>query len=427
MTPYAPRRHRPRLRAAHAVPPLHPADAAEGADLLAELPCAAGVLLWGALRDFTLWTETPYALRGSLFDPGAGEVRRDGLMRAGVDPELWTPLLTLAQMTDAPLAADRGRLVYALRSVARWAERSGAPATRLAFTQAAAVALPDQPGLALEAGKLARDLGRTAQAEGWLRAAVRRARGLEWETYAWAFVALGVLYVRAGNYPAAQAVFGRALRRARKHRFRPIEASSLHHLFTCAAERGDVGVAYRFAREALAAYGPRNPLIPRLANDVARLWMDLGRADRALPVFAALVPHLSEEHWRVITLANLTLAAARVGDRARYEEARARTLAEVAGLAGARVADVWNVVAAADAAAGEWARVEHAAGRASRLAEARGEAEALFTAGALLEAARSRAEVPAARRAEPAVSAAHGHHLAGELLVRIGELDPAAA
>jgi tetratricopeptide (TPR) repeat protein len=408
-------------------PLLHAAPAAEGADLLAEVPGAAGVLLWGALRDLMLWLETEPAARAGLFGAGAGEARRAALASSEVAQELWAPLLTLAQAADAPERADRARLAYAARAVARWAERAGAPGTRLAFTQAAALALPGDAGLALETGKLARDLARHAQAETWLRRAVRLARGREWACYGWAFVGLGVLYMRAGNYPAAQAVFRRALRSGRKHRIAAVQAASLHHLFAVAGERGDFAAAYAHARAAMAAYPAGSPRIPALANDVARLWMEAGQYARALPVLEALAPRVEDANDRVVTLANVALAAAHAGDRARYESARARAAREIGCcVSAALLADAWCVVATADAAAGEWARVEAAAGTAHELATARGEAVALCRAEELLDAARARATpAPAPRAPEPAGSALHAQRLAGELLARIAEPQPA--
>ncbi|MFL5539340.1 MAG: tetratricopeptide repeat protein [Longimicrobiaceae bacterium] len=418
-----------RSRAPRSLPPPVHLDAAEGADLLGELSGAPGVLLWGALRDFMLWVETPAGTRGGLFAPGAGELRRRELAAHAPDPELWAPLLTLAQMADAPERADCARLVYAVRAIARWAERAGAPATRLAFTRAAALALPQEPGLALEAGRLARDLGRAPEGEAWLRNAVRRARGTNWETYVWAFIGLGVLYVRSGNYLGAQTVFGRALRSARKRRLRSLEGSSLHHLFTCAAESHDIARAYGYALAALAAYGPGHARIPALANDLARLWMHLERCDRALPVFAALMPLLTDPVERMIGEVNLARAAAGCGNRTVYERARAEALERMAAVpAGTRVAEAWALVASADAAAGEWERMEEAAQRAFELANERGEAEARVMADAQLEAACNRIPSPTEHWAdETAASAAEGGRLAGELIVRMREMEPVGA
>lgn len=408
------------------MPPLARPDAAEGADLLPELPGPAGVLLWGALRDFLLWVESPAGRRAGLYGPGAGDLRRQELAAVVPDQELWAPLLTLAQMTDAPDRAEPARVVFAVRALARWAERSGAPATRLAFTRAAALALPQDAALALETGRLARDLAHHAQAETWFRRAIRLARGRDWEAYAWGFIGLGVQYVRSGNYPAAQTVFGRALRSARKRRLRALEASSLHHLFTCAAEGRDLRLAYDYAHEALAAYGAGHPRIPLLGNDLARLWMHLGRFERALPVFEALAPLMTQQPEDLLGWVNMARAAAASGARDRYERARAETVERIARSAtGTRVAEAWALLAWADAEAGEWGRVVDAARRAVEIATARGEAEALLLAEEQLQSARERVASRADHWAEEPACVPDGNRLAGELLLRIRELEPA--
>jgi tetratricopeptide (TPR) repeat protein len=408
-------------------PHPHLDDDAEGADLLAEVPGSTGVLLWCALRDLMLWAETPADRRAGLFGADAGAVRRSALAAATPEQELWGPLLTLAQMTEVPDQAERGRLVFAARALARWAERRSAPGSRLWFAQAAALALPEDPRLALEAARIARDLGRVALAEAWFRHTVRRARGHAWETHVWAYIGLGVMYVRAGNYPAAQAVFGRARRCARKRRLPALEGASLHHLFTCAAEGGrDYGLAYGYARATLAAYGPGHPRIPALANDLARLWVHLGQCARALPVFEAIEPLFANLAERMIAATNVARAAAGAGQRARYESARRRAIDLIShNAAGTRVAEAWAILASADAVAHEWVRVLETAGRAVELADARGESEALVLAEAQLAAARSRVPPPLEEWArEPAAFSHDAARLADELLACIGGTEP---
>jgi tetratricopeptide (TPR) repeat protein len=416
--------HQPNGRA----PLTHTENAAEGADLLSEVHGPAGVLLWGALRDLMLWVETPAERRAGVFGTGAGEMRRRQLATSGVDRELWGPLLTLAQMTDEPHLADRGRVVFAARSIARWAERHPAPCVRLAFTQAAALAVGEDPRLGLETARIARDMGRVAQAESWFRHTVRRSRGYAWDSYVWAYIGLGVMYVRAGNYPAAHSVFSRALRSARKHRMRTLEGAALHHLFTCALDDRDIRKAYGYASAALAAYTPGHPRIAALASDLARVWLHMGECARALPVLEALEPLMPEAHERMVAAANSARAAAGAGERPRYEAARRRAIERIAAnAAGTRVAETWAILASADAAAGEWDRVYETAGRAVELAEVRGESEALVLAEAQLEAARTRmASRVEDWVAEPAGSAREGTSLAGELLVRISEMELAS-
>jgi len=406
---------RARSRAPRSMPPPAHLDTAEGADLLGELPGAPGVLLWCALRDFMLWVETPAGARAGLFEPGAGELRRRELAAFAPEQELWAPLLTLAQMADAPERADTGRLVYAVRTIARWAERVGAPATRLAFTRAAALALPQEAGMALETGRLARDLVYHAEAESWFRRGIRLARGRDWESYAWGFIGLGVLYIRAGNFPAGRAVVGRALRAAHKRRLPGIAGSAHHHLFTLCVESGRMEEAYDHARDAVRLYGDGHPRLPALAHDLGCFWAEQGRFDRALSIFEASLPCFTDPSLRLLALSNYTRASAGAGDRARYERGRAEAM-ELA--ASPRCADVAAesllVVAQGDASLGEWARAEDAARQALAIAARRGEARTQMGAEAHLEAARHERAVETANLlAETPVLSRQADALAG--------------
>ncbi len=415
-TPPRARRSRPSYVAA---PPLTRSDdAAEGADVLAEVAGPTGVLLFHALRDFMLWVETPAGERRGLFPYGAGALRRDEVAAAMPEQELWAPLLTLAQMTDAPDAADSGRLVYACRAVARWAERSRAPATRLAFVQAAALALHTDPKLALEAGRLSRDLARHAAAERWLRIAIKLSRRTDWESYAWGFIGLGVLYIRTGNMPAAQAVMQRALRAGTKRRMRPVQGAAHHFLFNLLADGGKLRDAYTHARAALQVYDAGSSEMIRLAHDLGRYWLMQGCYLRATTVFEIIAPQMGTSSLQMLATANLAQAAAGAGDRARYEAARDRALAMAEKQTdGLRVAETLWLVALADAEIREWSRAEEMAGRSRMLAHARGEGEFLIEAERLLdEVIQRRGREMAELRKETAGSARYADRLAQEVV-----------
>jgi len=378
-----------RPRASCVAPPLlHDDSAAEGADLLDEISGPVGVLLWGALRDFMLWADTPAGRRANLFAPGAGDLRRAGLSAAAPEQELWAPLLTLAQMTDDAERADATRLVFAIRSLARWAERRGAPRARLAFAHAAAVAVADDPRLALDAARLARDTARHALAEGWFRRAIRLARGSDWETYVWGFIGLGVQYMRTGNYPAAHTVMRRALRAAHKRRLHSLEGSAHHHLFVFCVDAGQMEEGYAHAGLALRAYGDGHPRLPALAHDLGCFWAERGRFARALSIFDVSLPHFPEGSPRLISLANVVRAAAGAGERKRYEAARAEALelAELPACADV-AAESLLVIAQGDVSLGEWTRAEAAAQAALGIARRRDEPRTYMAAEAQLEAA----------------------------------------
>jgi tetratricopeptide (TPR) repeat protein len=312
--------------------------------------------------------------------------------------------------------------VYAVRTIARWAERAGAPATRLAFTRAAALALPQEAGMALETGRLARDLVHHAEAEAWFRRGIRLARGRDWEAYAWGFIGLGVLYIRAGNFPAGHAVVGRALRAAHKRRLPAIAGSAHHHLFTLCVEAGRMEDAYDHAQAAVRSYGGGHPRLPALAHDLGCFWAEQGCFALALSIFEASLPCFNDAPNRMLALSNLARAAAGVGDRARYESARSdavelATLPLCAELA----AESLLVLAQGDASLGEWARAEEAARQALEIAAIRGEARTQMGAEAHLEAARNERALQSARNlAEMPRLALKAEALAGAVRASLG-------
>jgi tetratricopeptide (TPR) repeat protein len=383
-----------------AAPPLtRNGSGPEGAEILREVPGAAGVVLWATLRDVLLFLGARPEERGALFPAGAGEARRADA--AGVDEALRAPLGVVAQMMDDAQAARRPRVASACLAVARWAQ-GHAPATRLAFTQAAALARPADAALALATARLARDHADAARAETWFRRAVKLARGRDWEVYVRAFLGLGVMYQRSGNFPAAGAVVRRALRSARRRRQPDLVGDAHHELFLIATDAGQLHGAHVHAQAALRAYGPRHPRVPYVAHDVGMFWAQHGRFDLALRTFRQVLPCFADALSRTRVLANTARAAAGTGDRAVYEECRARVLDVLAADPGAAhiAAEMRMLVARADNLAGRWDRAEATAREAVQLAAARGELHTRMMAEDELECALGR------RTSETVLSAA---------------------
>jgi tetratricopeptide (TPR) repeat protein len=367
-----------------------------------------------------LWAETPEGESEALFSDRGARVREAQLAEAANEPDLWVPLFALALLAEKPDAVDLPRLVQACRRIASWAEAGGKPATRLAFVQAAALLRPHDAALATEVARLARDLGEAARAESWFRHAVRLARNRDWEAYTWAYVGMGVLYIRSGNRPAAATVMQRALRTAERHRVPQLLAAVHHHLFHLSTEAGLLRKAYEHARSALDHYGPANPAIFGLVADVGRFWLHVGEAGRALPLFVGAVDGIADPNIRAMVAANVARAAAAVGDRGGYEVARQRALDLVGEMVGrARLEDTFEALAYADLAACEWDRAADTAERAFAAARAAGNKEVELSAEALEDQVRARATAPArteaATRAENPVIARQAERLADVL------------
>jgi tetratricopeptide (TPR) repeat protein len=408
-----------RARNCHlAAPPLTQAEGqAEGAAILTELERDTAAVLAGTVRDLMLWLDHQPAERCLLFSPGAKQ-RREAILQASQLEESLRPLVRTIQSAVDPAAnPDPARLQSACTEIAAWAEEFGAPATRLAFLQVAAVISGRDSQLALEVGRSARDLGDHARGESWFRHAVRLGRNRDWNAYVWAYVGLGVLYIRCGNFPAANAVMMRALRTAERHRFRELAGVAHHHLFHLTTEAGRLNEAYEHARRALSAYGRESPKLPGLASDVGRFWLHMGQSARALPLFEAAVPAINDPNVRAMVAANVVRAAAGVGDRERYERARETALTLIAAAVGrVRLEDAYEALAHADLTmAPDRARVT--AAEALRIATATGNAEVRLNAETLLERACGRVVAKSEAPAVEAPTVARlGERLAGDLV-----------
>jgi tetratricopeptide (TPR) repeat protein len=364
-----------------------------------------------------LWAETAAAERAALFSDRGARAREEQLRGPLIEPDLWAPLFALALLTEQPREVDLARLVQACRRIASWAETGGKPGTRLAFVQASALLRPQDPALATEVARLARDRGEFARAESWFRHAVRLARNCDWEAYTWAYVGLGVLYIRCGNRPAAATVMQRGLRTAERHHLPHLLAAVHHHLFHLSTEAGLLRKAYEHARAALDYYGPGNQAIFGLVSDVGRFWLHLGEAARALPLFAAAVDGIADPNVRAMVAANVVRAAAEVGDRERYEVARRDTLVLIEEMVGrSRLEDTYEALAYGDLALGEWDRAAETARRAFLAARAAGNREVELTAETLEERVRAHSATPgrtgADERAENPVVARQAERLA---------------
>jgi tetratricopeptide (TPR) repeat protein len=401
------------------LPPItRGAETLEGAALLAEVEGDPGLVLFQSLRNVLLWAAAPEAERAAVFARAAAARRAEALSRAGLDERLRPALHAIAELLASPAEFPRARVAWACAAVARWAEERGAPATALAYMQAAALAEPGDAALAYAVGRLARQHGEPVRAEGWLHKAVVLARQSgDWSSYAMAFAALGNLAVQRGNLPAARRMHTRALRAAQRHRLRQVQAMALHDLFVTAMELGDGHAATEYAGAALRAYGDGHPRVPALAHDVACFWTAAGEFARALPVFRAALPHIPGRAERAVVLANVARAAAGTGDRRSFEDAAAEAASLVEQPDAERgAAQVWLNLARGAASLGDAPLAAMAAETAARAAARRGEAKILASAEAIAQAARAGSSARAAEVTPPGTAEDPGDVLAAELV-----------
>ncbi|MDB4950509.1 MAG: hypothetical protein JWM27_3158 [Gemmatimonadetes bacterium] len=399
---------KPRRRWRWHVPPalLHGPEALEGAEVLDEVSGPLSLVLWQSIRDVTLWASVPEPEeRADLFDTGSAARREALLAQVHVDATLEPPLRAIAAMLANPVGTEEEALLGACRQVSDWADREGLLATALAFSQAAAIAAPRHAAAGYRVGVLARRRADYARAETWFRRTIGLGRqSKDWKSYAEAFLGLGNLYVQRGNFPAARRFHVRALRAARRHGMRDIQAAAYHDLFGIAVQSDQLEEARDYARNAYRAYGPRHALLPRLAHDLAYYWMMHGRFDAALAVFRAILPHLHGRGARLQAGADIARAAGGAGDRKAFEAAwdELWSLAhEPENEDGA--AQALLDLAHGASSLGEWKKAEMAAGAARQIAQRREEARVLLAAEAVLDSVRSKRalETSAARVAQP--------------------------
>jgi tetratricopeptide (TPR) repeat protein len=406
------------------IPPVpgHAAHAFAGAAVLEELDGPTAFALWQAVRDVHLWASTPDAERGRLFG-GAARARAAPPEDAAF-AELRAPLRVLAGIVGDAAEARPEEVAGACAAVARWAEGEGAMASALAFAEAAATASPTDAALACAAGRLARRCAEYARAETWfLRTAGLGRWSGDWDSYVVAFLGMGWIQLHRGSPARARRHFLRALRRARAHRLHVYEGEALHDLSVAAADAGDLAAAERWAREAYRAYGEGHPKLPRVAHDLAHIWLLQGFSARSLAVFRSLLAHFGQPLERLFVLADTVRAAGGAGDRPAFEAAW-RTAWEMAGDPAARDGAARALLDMAHGAAslGDRERAERAAVRAIRVADERAEAGIRQDARALLDSLPSGSVDRGPAAAAPAQG--EGDTLAAEI---VRELNAVAA
>ena len=331
----------------------------EGGAIVREITSPVGVYLFGTLRDVMLWLLLAPNRRDRPFSAEDRGSRALQLANSEAPPELAESLTRLLSIGEGEIRQED--VSAACLAIATWAHANGAFQTELAFRQAAALALPDDMALSLATARLARDQAQHRRAETWFRRAIKIARvKKDWTTYIRAYLGLGTMYSRLGNGPAAKAVIDRALNAARRWRLRQLAGEAHHDLLHVWVDAGDLRRAYEHARNAELHYraAPKQ-LLARLAGDIATLWLRVGAARRAFPVFESVIPLSDDVGLRAVWSAQLVRCEALCGRRDSYLPLR-----EAAMVAIAQSPDPWRsaearvVLAWADLTLGEW---EHAA------------------------------------------------------------------
>lgn len=399
----------------------------EGFQVLEELCDELGVMLWQSLRDVDLWAAATPEERAALFTPGSLR-RRAERIGGDIPPDSPVrPLLeTLAQVLGGVVRGGGVEVAELCEELSRWAGDRALPRTSLAWAQRAAAAAPEEAAPAYWVGVVARRAADYRRAETWFRRALALARrNRDWKYYGMAHMGIANLYMQRGDAPRARVRLLKALRCARRYGVWAVKPLALHDLFCIAANGGDVEHAERYARAAFRGYGRRHPRLPALAHDVAWSWMLLGEHARALPVFQAVVPHVSRPSEKVVVWSNVGRAAGGAGLAILFDRAWNEVWRMVAPHGDAeRVAEALINLAHGAASLGERLRVEMAASAALGIAGRRGESQERLAAESLLLAAREMRGRPGIRA--EAADAPERDRLAQELIEALDEVDVGA-
>jgi tetratricopeptide (TPR) repeat protein len=359
----------------------------EGFHILDELRDELGVLLWQSARDVELWAAAPLEKRAELFTPGSLRSRAERIVADVPADSAARPLLeTLAQVLGGVVQGGSSEVAELCEELSRWAADRGFPRTSLAWAQRAALAAPEEAAPAYLVGVVARRAADYRRAETWFRRSLALARrNRDWKYYGMAHMGIANMYMQRGDAPRARARLLKALRAARRYGVWTVKPLALHDLFCIAATGDDVEQAVGYARAAFRGYGRRHPRLPALAHDVACFWMLRGRHACALPIFQAVVPHMTRPQERVIAWSNVGRAAGGAGLAATFERAWNEVLRVVDPRNDAeRLAEALINLAHGATALGETIRVEMAASAALTIATRRSESQQRIAAEELL-------------------------------------------
>jgi tetratricopeptide (TPR) repeat protein len=290
-----------------------------GAILIHELAEEYAPVLW---RTYRIVVSLAKSGGGSILDPAElARWEQHVLQHVDVWEEgVWSAVTAVAAELRKPAEADRARIAFTCVFLADWCLAQGAARPAICWAEAAALVCPSSARYAYVAGRMHRERGNFREAEHWLERARRVA---VWnddrEAHAIALNSLGNLNQQIGRYTEAESLLNAALRTAKRERLVERLPFIYHDLLVVAVYTGNLARAGEYAREALHAYPPRHPNVPKLAHDIAWLWFHHGQFRRALGVFHALLSFFTEPDLRLHVLGYAARAAGALGREAEFD------------------------------------------------------------------------------------------------------------
>jgi len=273
----------------------------------------------------------------------------------------------------------------------------------LEFAEAAALADPEAPKPAADAGHLSTRAAAYDRAWVWLTRAVTIARrAKDWEWYVRGHIRFGIMLYELGQHAKARPHYWRATQAALHSGRRTLAGKAQHDLLLIEAEAaaGSYLSGEKCARLVLEYYPRVYERIPHFVHDYAYLLVRHGFFTPALPLAEAALPLITKPYERIAVLATVARAAAGVGDRARYDHASGELL-EIAAATDINAAAALVAIAEGATVWGEWESAQRLATRARAIAERRREGDPLRRSVAVL-AQIERREAPARANTPPA-------------------------
>jgi len=373
--------------------PRVPSSGFEGLALLEELQGEVAGILFACFRDGLLWAATDPAARRELFGPRSREISRI------TEPSLSSAVEVFGKLVTGGVGGSE--LTRACADVAAWASTEGYPVTEYLFTVLAAYASPTDPYAAFAAGRAARRYRRIEDARTWFKRTIALARRADDEAAsASAFLGWGILEERLGNREKAAAKFVKAWRAAKRGGLPELAGATRHNMIALALGERDFAAGNGHIVAAYKLYGRRNPQLYRLANDAAGFWSAFGYFSLSLPLFEAALPHVVRADERMAILANISRAAAGLGDRERYLEAWDQAL-ELERAAGEALPEIYMELARGAHALGYHVRANDLATKARVTAESRRSENTIREAQSLLDDVAGRVSPDPPRIGDP--------------------------
>ncbi|HEV2150506.1 MAG TPA: hypothetical protein VGR37_24110 [Longimicrobiaceae bacterium] len=278
--------------------------------------------LWRALRKVGDWAATSPKEREALFQ---FERKREAYERLGAAcaaaPELVEAFGTFAELIRAPAGMEAARLAAACSQVHAWAEERSLIQLGMVFAEGAALADPECPAKANDAGRMCRRAAEDQRASSWYHRGhglgVRRQDDTE---IIRALIGYGNLMKDLGKHDEARKFLEGATRRAANTGRRRQAGEAQHDLLTVAAEVGTLESGMRHVRKALDLYPLRHPALPALIHDWAFLLVRLRFYTRAIPLLEMVLPRICLPEFRTVVWSTLARAVAGAGIQQRFGE-----------------------------------------------------------------------------------------------------------